>query len=269
MFANFFSNSAYSVCAPILPLELGRKGISDSFIGLVFALYSFGSITWSPVVGKYLIKKVGADNLVGLGLGVMGITFVCLGCINLIENPTGILVLTSILRVIQGMCYTTYFTSCLSILTKAPAELKEKVLGMNTAMSGCGLLAGPLIGSALFTLLDFKWTFFVYGSVEVLIAILIRINLHLLDDGTPEQDNDTPEQDIETPEQDNESPPLNTEYPLLETEAPEEDIEFPGQDIENPKPPIEALEQDNGTLEQDNKIPEQETKIPKQDSETR
>ena len=44
-------------------------------------------------------------------------------------------------------------------------------------MGGLGLIAGPLIGSILYSLLGFRDTFFVYGGAEVLIAILIRINI--------------------------------------------------------------------------------------------
>ena len=44
-------------------------------------------------------------------------------------------------------------------------------------MTGVGLILGPLIGSALYTFLGFEKTFFVYGGLEVLLAILIRINI--------------------------------------------------------------------------------------------
>ena len=44
-------------------------------------------------------------------------------------------------------------------------------------MTGIGLILGPLLGSALYTFLGFEKTFFVYGGLEVLLAILIRINI--------------------------------------------------------------------------------------------
>ena len=44
-------------------------------------------------------------------------------------------------------------------------------------MTGVGLILGPLIGSALYTFLGFEKTVFVYGGLEVLLAILIRINI--------------------------------------------------------------------------------------------
>ena len=53
--SSFVSGGAYSVCAPILPPELERKDISGLLIGIIFAMYSVGSIFWAPLVGKYLI----------------------------------------------------------------------------------------------------------------------------------------------------------------------------------------------------------------------
>ena len=115
MFSNLVSSSAYAVCAPILPLELERKGISGSYIGLVFALYSVGSIVWSPIVGKYFIDRVGASNLLALGLGIMGITFVCFGFIHVLEGKLHVLTLTFTLRLMQGMACATHQVACLSL----------------------------------------------------------------------------------------------------------------------------------------------------------
>lgn len=44
-------------------------------------------------------------------------------------------------------------------------------------MAGFGLIAGPIIGSALYSFLGFEKTFFVYGGFEVLLAIVIRCNV--------------------------------------------------------------------------------------------
>ena len=44
-------------------------------------------------------------------------------------------------------------------------------------MGGLGLITGPLIGSILFSIFGFKWTFFVYGGAEVLLAIVVKFYL--------------------------------------------------------------------------------------------
>ena len=51
-FTNCLNATTYSVVAPLLPLELERKGIEGAYVGVIFALYSVGNILWAPVVGK-------------------------------------------------------------------------------------------------------------------------------------------------------------------------------------------------------------------------
>lgn len=50
------------------------------------------------------------------------------------------------------------------------------LIGLLEAMTGIGLIIGPIIGSSLYTVLGFKHTFFVYGGFEVILAIIIRVN---------------------------------------------------------------------------------------------
>ena len=45
------------------------------------------------------------------------------------------------------------------------------LIGLLEAMCGFGLIIGPIIGSTLFTFFGFKYTFFVYGGFEVILAI--------------------------------------------------------------------------------------------------
>ena len=164
--SSFVSGGAYSVCAPLLPPELQNKDIDGLLVGIIFAMYSVGSILWAPIVGKYLIQRVGASNLLALSIGVMGFTFVFFGQIEVLKSRENVIALASIIRLAQGMTGTTHWTTCLSLVsTIAKPEDKERMLGINTGIWGLGLLAGPLIGSALYSLLGFKITFFFYGCL--------------------------------------------------------------------------------------------------------
>ena len=51
------------------------------------------------------------------------------------------------------------------------------MIGMNTAIWALGLLAGPLIGSILYSLMGFRNAFVFYGCVQVLLSVAIRIGL--------------------------------------------------------------------------------------------
>jgi len=48
------SNSAYAIIAPFLPFEFEKKGISQSYIGYIFSVYSLAVIITSPLIGKLI-----------------------------------------------------------------------------------------------------------------------------------------------------------------------------------------------------------------------
>ena len=75
MLCNFISNTAYSVCAPFLPLEFERHGLPSFYVGMTFAVYSVGTMVWSPIISKQ-VERFGARNLLGFGIVLMGVSFV-------------------------------------------------------------------------------------------------------------------------------------------------------------------------------------------------
>ena len=76
------------------------------------------------------------------------------------------------------MAGTTQWTTALAMIARlAKPEDKEYWLGINTSLFGLGLMAGPLISSALFAVLGYKMMFFVYGGAEIILAVIIRLCL--------------------------------------------------------------------------------------------
>lgn len=49
------------------------------------------------------------------------------------------------------------------------------IVGLVEAMTGLGLIVGPIIGSALYSAFGYKQTFFIYGSFLVFLSIVIKI----------------------------------------------------------------------------------------------
>ena len=150
--SSLVSSGAYSVLAPILPLLFEEKGITGVYVGLTFSLYAVGVMLWAPIVGKYLVDKVSPANLMGVSLLVMGTSFVCFGFISRLEDGKTIIILTSCLRLVEGMASTTQWTAAvtkIAITAKNPEE-KEKYFNINSANFVVGIMVGPVIGSALF-----------------------------------------------------------------------------------------------------------------------
>ena len=175
LFCTLISNSAYALIAPFLPLEFKDKGISGQLIGLMFAIYSVAVIRCSPLVGK-AIQCVGNTNMISLGILVMGLAFVCFGLIEALETEAMVLTVGFTLRFIQGASSAFVQTTCYSIATNDFPEKKEQIVGWVEALTGLGLILGPIIGSCLYGLLGYSQTFYIYGSFLIFLAFIIRIN---------------------------------------------------------------------------------------------
>ena len=106
----------------------------------------------------------------------MGICFILFGFIEMMESKVNILILAFFLRTMHGISGAFNYTTSLSIATNDFPGDRARVVGFLQSMTGLGSITGPTIGSALYSLMGFKWTFFVYGGLEVLLATIIKFN---------------------------------------------------------------------------------------------
>ena len=81
-----------------------------------------------------------------------------------------------ILRFVQGASSAFVQTTCYSIATNEFPDRKEQIVGWVEALTGLGLIVGPIIGSTLYSLLGYEDTFFIYGSFLVFLSIIIKLN---------------------------------------------------------------------------------------------
>ena len=56
----------------------------------------------------------------------------------------------------------------------ATPDTKDKWLGYYTSLWGVGSMTGPLLGSALYSVLSFELMFYLYGGLEILLALVVR-----------------------------------------------------------------------------------------------
>ena len=172
----FLSMTALALCAPFLPLELEKKGLSGTYVGIIFSLYAVGQIVISPVISK-VIDKVGPSNLLALSMGLMGVTFIGFGFIEISEKRTNVLALALILRLMQGMCCGSSYITCLTIAANEYPENREKIVGLLSVGGSLGLIAGPLAGSTIYNMLGFSDTFFAYGGFQATLALLLKLKI--------------------------------------------------------------------------------------------
>jgi MFS family permease len=175
LICTLISNSAYALIAPFLPLEFKEKGISGEMIGLMFAIYSVAVIVCSPCVGS-TVQRIGNTNMISIGIATMGLAFILFGLIPQFEDTSMILIVGFVLRFFQGAASAFVQTTCYSIATNDFPDKKEQIVGWVEALTGLGLIAGPIIGSTLYSLLGYAHTFFIYGSFLVFLSFIIKLN---------------------------------------------------------------------------------------------
>ena len=61
-------------------------------------------------------------------------------------------------------------------------------MGWVEALTGLGLIVGPVIGSSLYGLLGYANTFYIYGSFLILLAFIIKLNFP--EDSEPSEEDD-------------------------------------------------------------------------------
>ena len=122
------TNTAYGICAPLVPLEFKRHGIVSSWVGVTFALYALGNIVMSPFIGKQ-VDRIGHKNLIGGAIALMGISFFCFGFIKDMQNNTNIIVLAMGIRLLHGCACTTIYTTCMTVGLNEFPEKQDLVMG--------------------------------------------------------------------------------------------------------------------------------------------
>ena len=171
-FITGLSNSAYALIAPFLPFEFKKKGINQGVVGYIFSIYSLAVIFASPMIGKMITSR-GRRPLIRLGVLLMGVSFIAYGLIDYIEDNTIYICLSFIIRLLQGFSSSSIQTTCYSICTNFYPDKKEALVGYIEAVTGIGMIMGPIIGSILYSMGGFSFTFYVFGSIFLVTSFYI------------------------------------------------------------------------------------------------
>ena len=143
-------------------------------------MYSIAMIIVSPFIG-IIVDLIGYYNLLAVGLFSMGTSIVMLGFISEIESDSATIMFALFLRAIQGAASATINTSCFTVAANKYPQQTEFMVGMLEAVSGIGLIAGFLGGSYVSAQLGFQTTYWVFGGLLPIVAIITRIALKLIE----------------------------------------------------------------------------------------
>jgi len=157
-------------------------------VGLMFSIYSVAVIIFSPLVGK-ILGRIGNTNMITTGMVIMGLVFIAFGLVAKIENKNLLYFFGFSLRFIQGAASAFVQTTTYSIATNDYPEKKEQVVGWVEAITGAGMIVGPILGSVLYSALGYSNTFYIFGSLIIFFSFIVKLNFPEGDPTETEDDN--------------------------------------------------------------------------------
>lgn len=78
-------------------------------------------------------------------------------------------------RFIQGLASSLIQTTMYSISTNFYPDNRDAMIGYMEAVTGIGLIMGPLLGSLLFGLGGYKFIFYSFGTLFIILSSLVNI----------------------------------------------------------------------------------------------
>ncbi|XP_037091071.1 MFS-type transporter SLC18B1-like [Pollicipes pollicipes] len=191
---NLLYGCIVGVLVPFFPSEAERRGVSQSLVGGVFAVYAFTQFAVAPLVGK-LIPVLGASRVFHLGLGTAGASTLVFGLLDYIGDPNGFMAACYLARVVEAIGTAAFITASYTIVANQIPDNINLLVGTCETMCAVGLAAGPAIGGGLFTAGGYGLPFFVLGGMSqkmmrssevwlnVVVLLLVAVDWTALDPG--------------------------------------------------------------------------------------
>eukprot|EP00347_Sterkiella_histriomuscorum_P005636 403355840 len=149
-----------------------HKSISDTQVGIVLAMFEGGVLITSPLIGMSL-SNVGRKNYIIIGYISCIIASTGFGLLVYIENDITFFIVSIFLRILQGFGDACVSNACLSLVSSEFPTRREQFYGYTESALGTGLMLGPVIGQALYTALDFEYTFYCTTGILCMPLILV------------------------------------------------------------------------------------------------
>ena len=166
-----FLQASVGLCASLqatfYPIEAELKGARASQFGAVFGIIHLSLFIFGPIVGKYL-SVFGVRVIYPAGFLVDGASFIFFGLLQWVDNTTMFLVLSYVIRFLEGVGAAATWTSNLSILMAKFPDRKGSIKAWCDASFNFGLTVGPVVGAVLYEAGGFCLPFAVTGTAIIL-----------------------------------------------------------------------------------------------------
>ncbi|KAI1294872.1 MFS-type transporter SLC18B1 [Halotydeus destructor] len=160
---------------PIFPVEATAKGLSLTTSGFIFSVYPLFNMLTFPVAG-YIIPKFGVKFLLILALGLTGISQMTFGALDLIQDPTIFMYSCFFVRALTSIGAAVCSTCVTFQIFKLFANDLNLAFAVQETSVGLGHALGPQVTAICSPLGGYQLSFYVSGSVPLLIMLFVYDN---------------------------------------------------------------------------------------------
>uniref|UniRef100_A0A182QYW8 Major facilitator superfamily (MFS) profile domain-containing protein n=1 Tax=Anopheles farauti TaxID=69004 RepID=A0A182QYW8_9DIPT len=169
--ADFCNAICVSLQAPFFPNEAESKGATATEYGLVFGIFELVVFIISPIYGQY-INRIGPKVLFNSGIFTTGTSAILFGLLDRVPGHVPFITLAFVIRIVEALGNAAFLTASFAIIAKEfPNNVATTFASLETCF-GLGLIVGPMVGGALYTVGGYYLPFVVLGSALFVTAIL-------------------------------------------------------------------------------------------------
>ena len=147
----FLDLLGFGIIIPILPFYVRSFGVSDLFIGLLAASYSFAQFATAPLLGRVSDER-GRRPVLMLSVGAAGVAWLVFGVaaeVGTLAGTTAAVATLFVARLLAGAAGGNIAVAQAYIADVTPAEDRASGLGLVGAAFALGFVFGPAIGGLM------------------------------------------------------------------------------------------------------------------------
>ena len=174
--ANSLYMTTYIIPAAFYSISATRRGISISIIGVILGFFAIGSLFISFFLPA-LIIKFSKRSLIFFWNFILVISFTCFSLLDYIESNNFFIMISIILRILQGISVgilTTLIYSHIPFLYSEKSQMRSKISLMEFS-SGIGVSTGPSIGGLLHYFFANKGIYIFFGGFQLIITLFFLL----------------------------------------------------------------------------------------------
>lgn len=183
--SDFFNAICVSLQAPFFPQEAESKNATATEYGLVFGIFELVVCLASPFYGQFL-NRIGPKAMFNGGVFTTGTSAILFGLLDRVPGHDAFIALAFTIRIVEALGNAAFLTASFTIIaTEFPNSVGTSFATLET-LFGCGLIVGPMIGGALYSIGGYYLPFVVLGSALFTCAIMTLLVLPDRENGMSE-----------------------------------------------------------------------------------